>query len=238
MVANAKHVADARGKRALERIFDVHNLEPPVVLFTMRNDPNSAHVASARDVGQVANLKLDNVCDLARREIQLDRVVDFDEGVGVAQRAAVVGHEKGDLVLAYFHLLDLAQLEIGLVLVDAVHGKAALDVVQQAKVLARLLDTDDVHEAGGVGLVGSDLAVHFDEALHDYGLGLLAGQGVAQAVAQKDDEGDALALLVRATRRLGGPGARELVEHPVLGGVQPFQVFLGAAGHEEKRAGL
>ena len=71
---------------------------------------------------------------------------------------------------------DLAQLVLGLLSGDAVDGEAALGVVDETEVLASLLDTDDVHEAGGVGSVGPDLAVDLDEALHHDGLGLATMQ--------------------------------------------------------------
>lgn len=57
-------------------------------------------------------------------------------------------------------------------------GVAALGVVDEAEVLARLLEGDDVHEAGGVGGVGADLAVDLDEALHEDGPSLAVVQGV------------------------------------------------------------
>lgn len=76
-------------------------------------------------------------------------------------------------------------------------GVAALGIVDEAEVLARLLEGDDIHEAGGVGGVGADLAIDLDKALHEDGSRLAVIQGILQAVPDEDDEGKALSLLVR-----------------------------------------
>jgi hypothetical protein len=67
-----------------------------------------------------------------------------------------------DAALAELDALDLAELVLGLLSGDAVDGEATLGVVDEAEVLASLLDRDNVHEAGGVGGVGADLAIDLD----------------------------------------------------------------------------
>lgn len=67
-------------------------------------------------------------------------------------------HKEGDAAFAQLHASDLAQLVLCLLGGDAVHGEAALGVVDQAEVLARLLDADDVLVARWVGDVGADLS--------------------------------------------------------------------------------
>ena len=59
------------------------------------------------------------------------------------------------------------------------------------------------HEAGGVGLVGPDLAVDLDEALLHDRSDLTAGKSVLEAIAEEDSEGEGLAQLVRTGRRAG-----------------------------------
>ena len=83
--------------------------------------------------------------------------------------------------LAQLHPLHLAQLVLRLFGRDAVHGEAALGVVDEAEVLARLLDADHVHVAGGVGGVGAHFAVDFDEALHYDGFGFAGIEGIFEA---------------------------------------------------------
>lgn len=55
-------------------------------------------------------IELDEVGDLAGLQVNADRVVDLDEGVGVADGAGVVGHQVGDSFGADDDLLDFAQL--------------------------------------------------------------------------------------------------------------------------------
>jgi hypothetical protein len=87
-------------------------------------------------------------------------------------------NQEWNAALAQLHPLDLAQLVLGLLVRDAVDGEAALGVVDEAEILARLLDANHVHEAGRVGGVGAHLAVDLDEALHDDGFGLAGVEGV------------------------------------------------------------
>jgi hypothetical protein len=126
-----------------------------------------------------------------------------------------VRDQEWDSALAKLNTLDLAQLVLGLLGLDAVDCEAALGVVDETEVLASLLDGDDVHEAGGVGHVGADLAVDLDETLHQDGPGLAVVEGILQAVADEDDQGHAVAELVRTGRCLRGVGTGELVKQPV-----------------------
>ena len=134
--------------------------------------------------------------------------------------------QEWDSALAKLHSLNLAQLVFSLFRLDSVDGVAALGVVYEAEVLAGLVDGDDVHEAGRVGHVGSDLAVDLDEALHEDGLGLAVVQCILEAVSHKDDEGEGIAGLVWTGRGLGSVDTGELVEEPVRGGAEALLVLL------------
>ncbi len=91
-------------------------------------------------------------------------------------------NQEWNPTLAQLHTLHLAQLVLCLLLRDAVHCEAALCIVDEAEVLARLLDANHVHEAGRVGDIGAHLAVDLDEALHDDGFGFAGIEGVLQPV--------------------------------------------------------
>lgn len=134
--------------------------------------------------------------------------------------------QEWDAALAKLHSLDLAQLVLSLLGLNAVDGEAALGVENETEVLASLLDGDDVHETGGVGGVGADLAVNLDETLHQDALGLAVVQGILETVAEEDDEGQALALLVRTGGGLGSVDTREFVKEPVRGGTKALLVLL------------
>ena len=139
-------------------------------------------------------------------------------------------NQEWDAALAELNALHLAELVLSLLSLDAVDGEAALGVVDETEVLASLLDGDDVHEAGGEGHVGADLAINLDETLHHDRLGLAVVQGVLETVAEEDNEGQAFSLLVRTGRGLGGVDTRQLVEKPVRGGAQALLVLLTIQG--------
>ena len=64
---------------------------------------------------------------------------------------------------------------------------------------------EQTHETSGVGLVGTNFAVDFDEALLDDGSHFSASQGILQSVAEEYSKREGFAKLV-GTRR----GARSL----------------------------
>lgn len=100
----------------------------------------------------------------------------------VNSRSRIVRNQVWDPATAKLDALDLAQLELSLLGLDAVDGETTLGVVDQTEVLASLLEGDDVHEASGVGGVGADLAVNLDQTLHHDGLGLATVQGVLETI--------------------------------------------------------
>ena len=114
------------------------------VLLTVDDDTSTTHVTAAGDHDNVASVELDEVNDLARLNVELDSVVNLDQGVGVTDGAAIVGDDVWDTLGAEAGLLDLEELVGGLLGGDAVDGEAALDVVEETEVLARLLDRDDI----------------------------------------------------------------------------------------------
>lgn len=78
----------------------------------------------------------------------------------------------GNSAPAELNALDLAQLVLCLLPSYPMYRVAAFGVKHQAEVLASLLERNDVHETGGIRVVGADLAVDLDEALHENGPGL------------------------------------------------------------------
>mmetsp|Transcript_12909 Transcript_12909/g.35173 ORF Transcript_12909/g.35173 Transcript_12909/m.35173 type:complete len:201 (-) Transcript_12909:114-716(-) len=198
------------------------HIESALVLLLVHDGAHAAAVVASGGHGQVAKVELHVLLDLASLNVQQHGVVDLDLWVRVADGAGVVGDNVWHTALAVFQTLDLAQLVGGLVPANAVDDEAALGVVDQAEVLVRLLELDDVHEASGVGGVGADLAIHLDQALlqdlHD----LLVGEGVLETVPQHEQQWQALAQLVGPGGRLGGENTPKLVQHPVLRGIQPL----------------
>lgn len=139
--------------------------------------------------------------------------------------------QEWDSTATKLNTLDLAKLVLSLLSLDSVDGESALGIVDKTEVLASLLDGDDVHETGGVGGIGADLAVDLDQSLHQDGLGLAVVESILEAVSDEDDQGHAVAELVRTGRRLGSVGAGQLVKQPVRGGAEALLVLLDSAGH-------
>ena len=133
-----------RGEGAVQRVLDVDDVVATNVLLTVSNHTATTPVTTTGDEDEVASIKLDEVGDLALLNVEANSVVDLDQGVGVTDRAAVVGDDVGDTTVADGHLTDLEELVGSLLRGDAVDGEAALDVVEETEVLAGLLDRNDI----------------------------------------------------------------------------------------------
>lgn len=66
-------------------------------------------------------------------------------------------HKEGDAAFAQLDAADLAQLVLGFLAGNSVYGKATFGIVDEAEVLASLLDANDILEASWVGRIGADL---------------------------------------------------------------------------------
>ena len=122
----------------------MNNVEATDVLLTVRDHTATTPVTTTSDEDKVASVELDEVGDLALLEVETNSVVDLDEGIGVTDGATVVGDDVGNTTVANGHLTDLEELVGSLLWGDAVDGEAALDVVEETEVLARLLDRNDI----------------------------------------------------------------------------------------------
>lgn len=65
----------------------MHNVEASVVTLAMCDDTNTTHVATTSRHGNHASIEPNEIADLASRQINLDRIVDLDSWVGVADSA-------------------------------------------------------------------------------------------------------------------------------------------------------
>lgn len=122
----------------------MYNVEATNVLLAVHDDTSTAHVTTTSDHNDVSGIELHEIRDLALLKVEFDGVVDLDEGIRVTDRAAVVGDDVWDALCANCGLADLQKLVGSLLGGDAVNSEAALDVIQETEVLARLLDGDDI----------------------------------------------------------------------------------------------
>ena len=122
----------------------MNDVEATNVLLTVHDDTCTAHVAATGDQYDVASIELHEVGYLARLEVVLHGVVDPDEGVGVADRATIVGNDVWNALGTKSGLTDLEELVGGLLSSNAVDGEATLNVVEETEVLARLLNRNHI----------------------------------------------------------------------------------------------
>jgi len=153
--------------------------------FSGHDSSNSAGVTSSSDHAKVAGVKLDGILDLARGDVDLDTVVDLDDGIGVPDGSAIGGVQVWNSVGSGLGLSDLAQLVLGLLGSDSVNSESSLHVVDDAEVLSGLLDLDDIHESSWELRISSGLAVNLDQSLLEDGLNFLGGEGVLQTVSKR-----------------------------------------------------
>ncbi len=115
-------------------------------------------------------------------------------------------NQVGNAALAKLDTLHLSELVLCLLVCYPVNSETTLGVVDQAEVLASLLNRDDVHQASGERGVGADLSVDLDEPLHEDGVDFARIEGIFQAVAQEDDQREGVTKFVRTRRSLGRIG--------------------------------
>ena len=84
LLANNEDVVLACGKDIVVDVLAVDDVEASVVTLTVGDDTDTTHVATTDDHGNGASVEADKVGDLASAEVNLDRVVDLDGGVRVA----------------------------------------------------------------------------------------------------------------------------------------------------------
>lgn len=184
------------------------NIEATKMAFTVSDNTNTTHVVATSNNGDVTRLKLDKVLNLAGLEIVPNSVIGTDQRVGVADSTAIVGNDVGNTLGADLKLADLAELVLGFLVRNAMDSETALDVVQETEVFASLLNLDDVHESSRVVGIGANLAVNLDRALHNNAVNFALVQSVLQTVAKQNNNGKALAQLVRSRGRSGGKSSR------------------------------
>ena len=83
LLANDEDVALSCGERVVDSIFDVHDSETSVVALTMSDDTDTAHVATTSHHCNDTSVETDEVGDLAGGEVDLDCIVDLDNGIWV-----------------------------------------------------------------------------------------------------------------------------------------------------------
>lgn len=77
------HVALASCELVVDCVLDVHNVEATVVTLTMSDDADTTHVTTTSSHDNDTGIKLDEVGDLAGRQVDLHSIIDLDSRVGI-----------------------------------------------------------------------------------------------------------------------------------------------------------
>lgn len=129
----------------IRAVLDMHNIITPMMSFTVCNNTHSPDIVSGSDHGDITNIKLDESCDFVGLEIKTDSVVHFDGGVGIADRAGVVGYKVRNPCFSKLHALDFTKLVFALFGGDAVNSETAFDIVHQTEVFIGFLNGDNIY---------------------------------------------------------------------------------------------
>jgi len=193
-------------------VFDVGNVVRTGVGLDVE-DTDTSDIVSSGDEDSRSVVEFEDSVNFIGDEVQLNRVVLVDVGVGVTDGPAVVGHDVWDLVLAEALLQNLAEFELTFLLVDLDCLEAALHVVEDAEVLAGLVDGNDVHESERETMVSPDSVVNLyvvvlvSADLHRFH----SVEGVLQPLAEESGQGEALPELVGTSRWTGSIDTGALV---------------------------
>lgn len=191
-------------------ITDSDNIERARVSLDVEEGTHTTSVATLGDHSKLSDLELDEVNNLASGNVNLDGVIDLDKRIRVSDGAAIMSDDVRDLLAGKLLTLHLAELELLLLITDAVEDIATLGVEDKAELEVSLRNLDNIHETSREVRISADLAINLDVLLNADDLGLLASQSILESVSQDKDERQRLTELVRSlgrTRRLKFPSS-------------------------------
>jgi hypothetical protein len=84
LLANDEDVALPGGEGVVVGVLDVDNVETTIMAFPVGNDTDTAHVSATSDHSEGTGVELGVFSDFTSSKVDLDSVVDLDQGVGVS----------------------------------------------------------------------------------------------------------------------------------------------------------
>jgi hypothetical protein len=222
--SNNEDVLESGGEFKTILVLNVDNFVGSRVLLESLDGSDSTDVISSGDHNLSSDLEFEAGGDFVGSQVELDGVVDLDEGVGESEGSSVVGDNIRDTLGAHSSSLDSAELEFGFAGGDLGKSESTFAVVEESVVGFSLEEGDDIHESNGEFVILSDLSVDGDVTVlsEDDHLGFSSSEGDLQFVSQEDVEGDTLSQFVGTLRGLSGPDSSNFAQEPVLGGADSF----------------
>jgi len=218
-LADDKYICAACSKDSPCSILNVHNVIRTRMTLTMFYDSNSPDVVTTSDHGQIANIKFDVIGQLSSCKVNLHGVIDFDGRIGIPESTTIVGDKERNALSSDLHTSDSPQFVLGFFVGDAVDGETTLGIIQQAEVFRGLVNGNNVHVARRVVGISPYFVVDFHEPLHQDEGHLPLGQGILEAITQKNDQGQTFTRFVGTSGGLGGKYTAHFVQHPMFGGI-------------------
>ena len=83
-ITNDKYICFSSGKRVVNSILDMNDVEASIMTLTMRDHTDTAHITTACCHCNNASVKSDKFRDLPSRQINLDSIIDLNGRIGVA----------------------------------------------------------------------------------------------------------------------------------------------------------
>jgi len=222
---NDKDVFETCGEVVSLGILDVNDIEGSRVLVDSRDGSDTALVSTTGDEGKLSNVEFQVANRLASFEVKFEGIIDFPDGVRVADGAGIVGDDVRDDTslsgvegvaahggfVGLVDALNADKFEVGLFFVNLGEDESSLVVVQHAVSFVGFVNGDNVHEAARIVNITADLAIDADEAAGADDDDLTAGEGILQTIAENQRERHAFSELVRTLRRTRGPDASKFV---------------------------
>lgn len=97
------------GESVALRVLDMADVKRSRMPFTVDNRANTSQIPSSGDHAEVSRVETDRLEDFAAGDVQLDRVVDLDQGVRVPDGSAVVCYEEWHSLGSSLNSLNFAQ---------------------------------------------------------------------------------------------------------------------------------
>jgi len=110
---NDKDVLESGGEFKTVFILDVDNFIGSRVFLKSEDGADSSDVISTGDHDLSSDLEFEVGGDFVSSKVELDGVVDLDEGVGESEGSSVVGDDIGDSLGTHGSSFDSAELELG-----------------------------------------------------------------------------------------------------------------------------
>jgi hypothetical protein len=118
--ANDENVGDTGGELVAYSILDMDNVEAAKMTLSDFQHSDTSQIVTSGNHDGGSNIELVHLLNLSSSEVELDGIVDLDNGVGVTKSATVVGDDEGDGLCSELLTLDLQELEL-LLFEDSVH---------------------------------------------------------------------------------------------------------------------